>query len=136
MHVNSQRHKSNQSRCFWKKRFLPLSKKEAQKVRYMATSNTIIIGKLYRRSATEPLLRFLDREEQKLALESVHEGICVNTYLVGDWPLKSEGRKCRQCQLYSIVPKQPPWEMTSVVSPIPFTIWEGDIVGILPTSTN
>ncbi|XP_074374049.1 uncharacterized protein LOC141714427 [Apium graveolens] len=53
----------------------PLSKKETQKVRYRA-SYTIINGKLYRRSASSPLLRCLDMEEQKLALETVHEGIC------------------------------------------------------------
>ncbi|XP_074323532.1 uncharacterized protein LOC141660447 [Apium graveolens] len=62
--------------AFLEKGTLPLSKKLAQKVRHSATNYTIINGKLYRWSALSPLLRFLDTEEQKLALETVHECIC------------------------------------------------------------
>ncbi|XP_074337303.1 uncharacterized protein LOC141674495 [Apium graveolens] len=62
--------------AFLEKRMLPLSKKEAQKVRYRAASYTIINGKLYRRSASSTLLQCLDMEEQKLALETVPDGIC------------------------------------------------------------
>lgn len=42
--------------AFLEKNTLPLDRKEAQKVRYRASSYTIIRVKLYRRSATEPLL--------------------------------------------------------------------------------
>ncbi|XP_074362203.1 uncharacterized protein LOC141702411 [Apium graveolens] len=55
---------------------LPLSKKEARKVRYRAAIYTIINERLYRRSASLPLLRYLDTEEQKISLETVHKGIC------------------------------------------------------------
>ncbi|XP_074378014.1 uncharacterized protein LOC141719534 [Apium graveolens] len=59
-----------------KKGTLPLGKKEAQKVRYKAASYTIINERLYRRSASSPLLQCLVMEEQKLARETVHESIC------------------------------------------------------------
>ncbi|XP_074378267.1 uncharacterized protein LOC141719787 [Apium graveolens] len=55
---------------------LPLSKKDAHKIKYRASGYTIINGKLYRMSASPPLFQCLDTEEQKLALEMVHEGIC------------------------------------------------------------
>jgi hypothetical protein len=44
-------------------------------------------------------------------------------------------KKCKQCQLFSTIPKQPPEIMSSVLNPIPFAMWAVDIVGILPTST-
>lgn len=44
-------------------------------------------------------------------------------------------RKCRQCQLHRDIPKQPPEEMVSILSPIPFAMWVVDITGILPIST-
>lgn len=62
-------------RGFLGKNVLPLDRKDAQKIRYQASSYAIIGGKLYRQSATEPLLRCLDFEEQRLALERVHEGM-------------------------------------------------------------
>ncbi|XP_063941458.1 uncharacterized protein LOC135149627 [Daucus carota subsp. sativus] len=138
-------------RAYLEKGFLPLEKKEAQKIKYRAASYTLIGGRLFRRSVSQPLLRCLDSEEQLLALETVHEGIC-GEHLAGRslalkilrqgffWPTLREdaanySKKCRQCQIHSNVPKQPPEEMTSVLSPIPFSMWAIDIVGILPTST-
>ncbi|XP_063949875.1 uncharacterized protein LOC135152721 [Daucus carota subsp. sativus] len=138
-------------RAYLEKGFLPLGKKEAQKIKYRAASYTLIGGRLFRRSVSQPLLRCLDPEEQLLALETVHEGIC-GEHLAGRslalkilrqgffWPTIREdaanySKKCRQCQIHSNVPKQPPEEMTSVLSPIPFSMWAIDIVGILPTST-
>lgn len=56
------------------------------------------------------------------------------------WPKMKEdaseyAKKCKQCQLFSTIPKQPPDEISSVLSPILFAMWAVDIVGILPTST-
>lgn len=56
--------------------YAPVGQKEAQKIRYRASCYNILGGKLYRRSATELLLRCLDSEEQRSAPEMVHEGIC------------------------------------------------------------
>ncbi|XP_074363682.1 uncharacterized protein LOC141704337 [Apium graveolens] len=124
---------------------------EALKVKYRASSYTIVNGRMYRRSVSQPLLRCLHTEEQHQALEAVHKGIC-GEYQVGRslafkilrkgffWPtLQADAseyaKKCKQCQLFTTVPKQPPEERTFVLSPIPFSIWAIDIVGILPTST-
>ncbi|XP_074362493.1 uncharacterized protein LOC141702777 [Apium graveolens] len=61
--------------AFLEKGTLPLSKKEAQKIRYRVVNYTIINGKHYRRSASSPLLQCQDTKEQKIALETVHEGV-------------------------------------------------------------
>ncbi|XP_074352679.1 uncharacterized protein LOC141691825 [Apium graveolens] len=49
---------------------------EALKVKYMASSYTIVNGRMYRRSVSQPLLRCLNVDEQQKALETVHDGIC------------------------------------------------------------
>lgn len=114
------------------KNILPLDPKDPQKIMYRASSYTIIGGQLYRRSSTEPLLRFLEPEEQRLALETVHEGIC-GEHLEGRllafkiprqgfyWPTiraeaHSYAKKCKQCQLLSTVPKQPPEKYSRLFS--------------------
>ncbi|XP_074374574.1 uncharacterized protein LOC141714983 [Apium graveolens] len=136
---------------FLEKGILPPDRREALKIKYRASSYMIINGRMYRRSVSQPLLRCLNPEEQRQALEAVHEGIC-GEHLAGRslafkilpqgffWPnVKADSveyaKKCVQCQLFATVPKQPPEEMTSVLSPIPFIVWAVDIVGILPTST-
>ncbi|XP_074342687.1 uncharacterized protein LOC141680329 [Apium graveolens] len=138
-------------RNFLEKGILPPNRREALKIKYRVSSYTIINGRMYHRSVSQPLLRCLNTEEQRQALEAVHEGIC-GEHLAGRsltfkilrqgffWPtLKADAsdyaKKCVQCQLFTTVPKQPPEEMTSVLSPISFAVWAVDIVGILPTST-
>ncbi|XP_074341970.1 uncharacterized protein LOC141679368 [Apium graveolens] len=101
--------------AFLEKGILPLGKKEAQKVIYRASSYTIINGRLCRRSASSPLLHYLDTEEQKLALETVHEGIC-GEHLAIRADAHQYTKKCRQYQLFSLISKQPSEEMTSVLS--------------------
>ncbi|XP_074326878.1 uncharacterized protein LOC141664823 [Apium graveolens] len=105
------------------KQMLPLSKKEAHKVRYRAASYTTINGKLYRRSDSSPLPQYLDTKEQRLTLETVHEGIC-DEHLVGralafkilrqDFyspTLRADAhqhaKNYKQCQLFSPTSKQP-----------------------------
>ncbi|XP_074323796.1 uncharacterized protein LOC141660708 [Apium graveolens] len=138
-------------RNFLEKGILPPDRKVALKIKYRASNYTIINGRMYRRSVSQPLLRYLNNEEHQQALEAVHEGIC-GEHLAGRslalkilqqgffWPtLRADAidyaKRCVQCQLFATVPKQPPEEMTSVLSPIPFAVWAVDIVGILPTST-
>ncbi|XP_074354522.1 uncharacterized protein LOC141703101 [Apium graveolens] len=121
-------------RNFLEKGILPPDRREALKVKYRVSSYTIINGRMYRRSVSQPLLRCLNTEEQHQALEAVHEGIC-GEQLAGRslafkilrqgffWPtLKADAseyaKKCVQCQLFATVSKQPPEEMTSVLSPI------------------
>ncbi|XP_074377407.1 uncharacterized protein LOC141718938 [Apium graveolens] len=138
-------------RNFLEKGILPPDRREALKLKYRASSFTIINGRMYRRSISQPLMRCLNTREQRQALEAVHEGIC-GEHLAGRslafkilrqgffWPtLKVDAseyaKKCVQCQLFATIPRQPPEEMTSVLSLILFAVWAVDIVGILPTST-
>ncbi|XP_074352467.1 uncharacterized protein LOC141691594 [Apium graveolens] len=138
-------------RKFLEKGILPLDRREALKIKYRTSSYTIINGRIYHRSVSQPLLRCLNTEEQHQALKTVHEGIC-GEHLAGRslafkilregffWPtLKADAseyaKKCVQCQLFATVPRQPLEEMTFVLSPISFAVWAVDIVGVLPTST-
>lgn len=41
-------------------------------------------------------------------------------------------KKCVKCQLNSPIPRQPPEELSSVMSLIPFVVWGIDILGPLP----
>ncbi|XP_074362292.1 uncharacterized protein LOC141702521 [Apium graveolens] len=63
-------------RKFLEKGILPPDRKDALKIKYRASNYTIINGRMYRRSVSQPLLRCLNNEEQQQALEAVHEGIC------------------------------------------------------------
>ncbi|XP_074347120.1 uncharacterized protein LOC141685945 [Apium graveolens] len=138
-------------RNYLEKDILPPNRREELKIKYRASRSIIINGRMYHRSFSQPLLRCLNTEEQYQALEAVHEGIC-GEHLAGwslafkilrqgfFWPtLKVDAseyaKKCVQCQLFATVPRQPPEEMTSVLSPIQFAMWAVDIVGVLPTST-
>ncbi|XP_074327875.1 uncharacterized protein LOC141665792 [Apium graveolens] len=87
---------------------------------------------MYRRSVSQPLLRYLNNEEHQQALEAVHEGIC-GEHLAGRslafkilrqgffWPTmradtSDYAKRCVQYQLFATIPKQPPEEMTSKFS--------------------
>ncbi|XP_074342518.1 uncharacterized protein LOC141680105 [Apium graveolens] len=63
-------------RNFLEKGILLPDRREALKFKYRASSYTIINRRMYRRSVSQPLLRCLNTEEQRQALEVVHEGIC------------------------------------------------------------
>ncbi|XP_074377896.1 uncharacterized protein LOC141719417 [Apium graveolens] len=63
------------TRNFLKKGILLVDRKEALKVRYRTSSYTIVNGRMYRQSISQPLLRCLNTEEQQQALKAVHEGI-------------------------------------------------------------
>lgn len=129
---------------------LPRDNLEAKKILYHAAKYVLIEGRLYKRSATAPLLKCLGPDEAKQVLKEVHEGVC------GDhqggkilalkilrqgyyWPTLNQDslehvRKCHQCQIHSNIPRMPPTRLTSLLSPIPFAMWGIDIVGPLPTA--
>ncbi|KAL8088405.1 hypothetical protein AgCh_038254 [Apium graveolens] len=84
-------------------------------------------------------------DEARLALEEVHEGIC-GQHLGGRamahfyWPemmadAKEYVKKCDRCQKHAPVVRQPPEMLTSINSPIPFTMWGMDILGPFPMAT-
>ncbi|XP_074378024.1 uncharacterized protein LOC141719545 [Apium graveolens] len=76
-------------RNFLEKGILPPDRREALKVKYRVSSYTIINGRMYHRSVSQPLLRCLNVEEQHQTLEAVHEGICGEHLAIGPSPSKS-----------------------------------------------
>ncbi|CAL9011881.1 unnamed protein product [Prunus brigantina] len=79
---------------------LPEDKAEARRVRYRS-SRYLIINKLYKRGFSLPYLRCLtpDKANYKIA------------------------QTCPKCQEYTVVPHQPPENLTSINSPWPFAQW-------------
>ncbi|KAK3000332.1 hypothetical protein RJ639_022447 [Escallonia herrerae] len=85
------------------------------------------------------------------ALREVHEGIC-GQHLGGRalahkvlrqgyyWPTMHRDaldytKKCDACQRFSSIPRQSPSPLSSLSSPIPFTMWGMDIMGPFPPVT-
>lgn len=117
-----------------------------------ATRYTLIADTLYR-SLDTTLLRCLDMDEAKLALQQVHDGICCahiswltlakkllrigyywltmekDTYIYVKW--------CKQFQIHGDLIHAPAQDLQPITSPWPFSQWGLDLVGkINPTSSN
>ena len=52
------------------------SKKVSRKIRFQATKYVLLEGELYYRTIDEILLRCLDKEEAKVLMGEIHEGVC------------------------------------------------------------
>ena len=123
---------------------------EAKKLRMRASRYTLLQNMLYKKGYCLPLLRCLSPEDADYALCEIHEGICGNHsggrslarkslrqgYF---WPTMLKDamefvKKCDKCQRFATVPRQPPEELTSIMSPWPFSKWGIDILGPLPLS--
>lgn len=134
-------------RDYLEKGILPPDRTEARKIKYRAASYIIMGNYLYRRSATQPLLRCATPEEARLIMEEVHEGICAD-HLAGKalslkvlrhgyfWPSIQKDafdyvKKCHKCQIYANILWKPPTDLTPIICPIPFAMWGIDIVGKL-----
>ena len=57
---------------------LPGDRKEADKLRALASKYTLRDGVLYKRGYSTPLLRCLNSVESTKVLREIHEGICGN----------------------------------------------------------
>ena len=93
----------------------------------------------------------LTLEQGQYVLAEFHEGICGNhpggrtlahrAHTQGYyWPtMKSDAidyvKKCDPCQRMSPILKSPVQDLVSISSPWPFSRWEIDIVGSLPTAS-
>lgn len=126
---------------------LPLDQMLAKKIKHKSLNFLLIDGDLYRRAYFSPLLRCLVPSKAEYILLEVHEGICGDhiaakalTYKVFRqgyyWhTIFKEAtkyvKKCTKCQLNSPITYQPPEELYSILSPIPFVVWGIDILGTL-----
>jgi len=127
---------------------LPSDQMLAKKVKCKSANFVLIDRDLYRRAFSSPLLKCLVPSEAEYALREVHEGICGDHMVAKSlaykvlrqgyyWPtIFKEAteyvKKCDKCQLNSPIPHQPPEELYSILSPIPFAVWGVDILGPLP----
>lgn len=112
---------------------------------------TLIDDLLYKRSLVIPYLKCLRPQESKEALKEVHEGICGQhlggrtlahkiTRLGFYWPeMLADAieyvKRCDRCQKHAPVVRQSPEMLTSINSPIPFAMWEMDILGPFPVAS-
>ncbi|XP_016652663.1 PREDICTED: uncharacterized protein LOC107880143 [Prunus mume] len=128
--------------------FLPEDKAEARRVRYRSSQYLIINNKLYKRGFSLPYLRCLTPDEANSVLREIHEGVYGNhsgTRSLAHkalrqgyyWPtLQADAKKitqtCPKCQEYTVVPHQPPENLTSISSPWSFAQWGIDLIGPMP----
>ncbi|XP_024025977.1 uncharacterized protein LOC112092912 [Morus notabilis] len=126
---------------------LPDNKDEARRVRYRAARYLLYDSLLYRRGYSTPLQQCLDNTEAQKVLQEIHEGVCGN-HTRGQslalkvlrqgyyWPtLKKDAfqyaRCYDKCQRYATIPRAPPENLTSILSPWPFAKWGVDLIGPL-----
>jgi ribonuclease HI len=138
----------NPVREFLASGMIPDDPKEAVKVRRRACSYVLIIGKLFRRGFSTPLLKCVEEEKVESILQEIHEGI--NGQHIGGrslarkalragyyWPTmqtdaKEHVKKCDKCQRHGHMRLAPPNELKSLSSPWPFAWWGLDLLGPFP----
>ncbi|XP_024018842.1 uncharacterized protein LOC112090833 [Morus notabilis] len=125
---------------------LPNDKDEARRIRYRAARYLLYDGLLYQRGYSTPLQQCLDNAEAQKVLHEIYEGVCGN-HTGGQslalkvlrqgyyWPtLKKDAfqyaRCCDKCRRYATIPRAPPKNLTSILSPWPFAKWV-DLIGPL-----
>lgn len=132
----------------WKKEILDYLKHEivlankcqARKVRMQAVRYILVVGKLYRRGFSLPLLKCLDWDQANYVLWELHEGICglhskertIATIVLKAsyyWPTlridcSNFVKKCIQCHRHDNLIHRSAEELHLMVSPWSFAIWE------------
>ncbi|GJS75687.1 reverse transcriptase domain-containing protein [Tanacetum coccineum] len=132
-------------REYLKEGILPKDPQKARKLRIKVPLYKMIEERLYRRSYMSPWLRCVGLMQAKSIIKEVYEGsyglhsgprsvVSKITRLEYYWPsmhkdAKELIHKCEACQIYSLVPRKPKQEMTSITSAWPFSQWGIDIVG-------
>ena len=114
----------------------------------------LLEGELYYRTIDGVLLRCLDKEEAKVLMGEIHEGVCGshqsaykmkwvirrNGYF---WPTMLEDcftyyKGCQGCQKFGNVQRAPASAMNPIIKPWPFRGWGIDLIGQIypPSSKN
>ncbi|KAK3008884.1 hypothetical protein RJ639_015419 [Escallonia herrerae] len=130
---------------------LPSERHEARNLHVRAARYALVEGVLYKKSFSLPYLRCLRPSESVYALQEVHEGIC-GQHLGGRtlaqkilrkgyyWPTMQKDaieftRRCDKCQKFVPISHTLVAPLTSVVSPIPFSMWGMDLLGPFPMAS-
>ncbi|GKV35447.1 hypothetical protein SLEP1_g43710 [Rubroshorea leprosula] len=130
---------------FYLNGIVPADKQEAMKLRKKASRYALIIGVLYKRSLSLPLLWCLNPYEAEYALREVREGVCgshVGARTLAHkvlrqgyyWPNMYKDathfvQRCPKCQFFAHLTHQPAKDLTNLVAPWPFAQWGLDLLG-------
>ena len=125
-----------------------------RKVRFQATKYVLLEGELYYRTIDGVLLRCLDKEEAKVLMGEIHEGVCGShqpSYKMKSmirrngyfWPTMLEDcfacyKGCQGCQKFENVQRAPTSAMNPIIKSWPFRGWRIDLIGQIypPSSKN
>jgi hypothetical protein len=134
---------------YLKNDLFPEDKVVARKVKLQETRYRLIVGILYKRGYSEPLLKCLPKDEAEYVMREIHEGICGNHRELRCWHTKQLGpviiglsmskdavrivKPCDKCQRFSRVVNSHPETFTAITSSWPFAKWGVDIVGPMPS---
>ncbi|XP_019149888.1 PREDICTED: uncharacterized protein K02A2.6-like [Ipomoea nil] len=107
--------------------------------------------KRYKADGTLPLDEADRKDEAKLVIKEVHDGVCSahqGAYTIARrimlqgyfWPKMLRDcaeytKRCPKCQEFQALPGRPATNYTPVSTAIPFSRWGIDLVGALPTGT-
>nr|XP_011462120.1 PREDICTED: uncharacterized protein LOC105350849 [Fragaria vesca subsp. vesca] len=127
-----------------------MNKREAQRLRHKASLYLLRGGKLYRWGQSCPFLKCLPTEEGYKVLKSLHNGVCENhagarnlmfkALRAGyysptlEQDAKATIQACLQCHKFANFAHHPPVPLSVIISPVIFSQWELDFVGLLPTT--
>jgi ribonuclease HI len=130
---------------------LPSNPQEKTRLKRRACSFTLVEGTLYKRGFITPLIKCLGPNETQEVLADIHDGICgqllgakalaKKVLRVGYyWPTMFKDAQdyvnlCDKCQRHGDMHLAAPAELTSLVSPWPFTWWGIDLLGPFPKAT-
>ena len=121
------------------------SKKVNRKIRFQAIKYVLLEEDLYYRTIDGVLLKCIDKEEAKVLMGEIHEGVCGshqsaykmkwvirrNEYF---WPTILEDcftyyRGCQECQKFGSVQRVPTSAMNPIIKPWPFRGCGIDLIG-------
>ena len=130
------------------------SKKVSRRIRFQATKYVLLEGELYYRTIDGVLLRCLDKEEAKVLMGEIHEGVCgshQSAYKI-KWVIRRNGyfwptmledcftyyKGCQECQKFGNVQRAPTLAMNPIIESWPFRRWGIDLIGHIysPSSKN
>jgi len=130
------------------------SKKVDIKIRFQAIKYVLLEGELYYRTIDGLVLRCIDKEEAKVLMGEIHEGVCGshqsaykmkwvirrNGYF---WPTMLEDcftyyKSCQENQKFGNVQRAPASAMNPIIKPCPIRGWGIDLIGQIypPSSKN
>nr|XP_025678020.1 uncharacterized protein LOC112777850 [Arachis hypogaea] len=129
---------------------LPPDPKEEKRIKREAANYTIIVGQLYKRGFSQPLLKCIEPENMEYILREIHEGCCGH-HVGGKtlaqkviragyfWPTVIRDsiqivKNCDKCQRHANIHQAAPHQLSTISAERPFGTWGIDLVGPFPTA--